>query len=308
MKKGGNAKIFVPLFISKLVGKGMDIFFIYQKKSEECLCMKRIVGVILLIGSIFLFAACGQKSAASIDKVTIGASPTPHAEILEHIKPELKKKGIDLKIVKFDDYVLPNKALENGDIDANYFSTVPYFNLQKKENGYKFSNVGAIHLEPMGIYAHKIKKVSDIPDGAKVIVSNVPSEWGRVLNIFVKNNLIKLKSGVAIDKASFEDIVDNPKHLVFDHSVDPTLLTAAYENNEGDLVAINSNFAYEKGLNPVKDSLMIEEKDSPYVNIVATKTKNKDNQNIKKIVETLHEPAVQKWIEKKWGGSVVPVK
>lgn len=159
----------------------------------------------------------------------------------------------------------------------------------------------------MGIYSHDIKKVSDIPDGAKVIVSNVPSEWGRVLNIFVKNKLIKIKTGVAIDKATFDDITENPKNLVFEHSVDPTLLTSAYENDEGDLVAINSNFAYEKGLNPVKDSLMIEQNDSPYVNIVATKTSDKSNKDIKKIVEVLHEPKVQKWIEKEWGGSVVPV-
>lgn len=123
----------------------------------------------------------------------------------------------------------------------------------------------------------------------------------------MKNKLIKLKSGVAIDQASFDDIIENPKKLVFTHNVDPTLLTSAYENNEGDLVAINSNFAYEKGLNPVKDSLMIEQKDSPYVNIVATRTEDKSNKEIKKVVEALHEPKVQKWIEKKWGGSVVPV-
>ncbi|MDT2760366.1 MetQ/NlpA family ABC transporter substrate-binding protein [Enterococcus xiangfangensis] len=268
--------------------------------------MKKLSLTIVILSAIIFLAACGSDSA-KVDKIKIGASPTPHAEILEHIKPELKKKGIDLEVVKFDDYVLPNKALADGEIDANYFSTVPYFNLQKKENGYKFSNVGAIHLEPMGIYSHNIKKVSAIPDGAKVIVSNVPSEWGRVLNIFVKNKLIKIKAGVAIDKATFDDITENPKKLVFEHSVDPTLLTSAYENNEGDLVAINSNFAYEKGLNPVKDSLMIEQNDSPYVNIVATKTSDKSNKDIKKIVEVLHEPKVQKWIEKEWGGSVVPV-
>lgn len=284
----------------------MNIFFICQKNWES-VCMKKIGLVLLVLGCVTLLAACGSGSAEKTDKVKIGASPTPHAEILEHIKPELKKKGIELEIVKFDDYVLPNKALENGDIDANYFSTVPYFNLQKKENGYQFSNVGAIHLEPMGIYSHKIKKIAAIPDGAKVIVSNVPSEWGRVLNIFVKNKLIKIKPGIQIDQATFEDITENPKNLVFDHSVDPTLLTSAYENNEGDLVAIYSNFAYEKGLNPAKDSLMIEQNDSPYVNIVATKTTNKDNKDIKTIVETLHEAKVQQWVEKKWGGSIVPV-
>ena len=269
--------------------------------------MKKFSLVLMILGSIIFLTACGSSSAKTTNKIKIGASPTPHAEILEHIKPELKKEGIDLEIVKFDDYVLPNKALENGDIDANYFSTVPYFNLQKKENGYKFSNIGGIHLEPMGIYSHNIKKVSEIPNGAKVIVSNVPSEWGRILTIFAKNKLIKLKSGVAIDQASFDDIIENPKNLVFEHTVYPTLLTSAYENNEGDLVAINSNFAYEKGLNPVKDSLMIEQNDSPYVNIVATRTDDKNKKEIKKIVEALHEPKVQKWIEKKWGGSVVPV-
>lgn len=269
--------------------------------------MKKLGWLLLVFSCVTFLSACSSSSGKEVAQVKIGASPTPHAEILEHIQPELKKKGIDLEIVRFDDYVLPNKALENGDIDANYFSTVPYFQLQKQENGYDFSNVGAIHLEPMGIYSQKIKKISDIPTGAKVIVSNVPSEWGRVLTIFVQNKLLKLKDGVAIDQATFQDITENPKQLVFEHSVDPTLLAAAYENQEGELVAINSNFAYTKGLNPIKDSLMIEEKDSPYVNIVATKTRNKNDPNIQKIVEVLHEPDVQKWIQQKWGGSIVPV-
>lgn len=274
--------------------------------------MKKIIvslGALLLVISL---AACGQKQQADTSTskqqtIKIGASPTPHAAILEHIKPLLEKEGVKIKIVKFDDYILPNKALANGDIDANYFSTVPYFNLQKAENHYDFTNVGAIHLEPMGIYSKKIKTLDKLPTGAQVIVSNVPSEWGRVLAIFQANGLIKLKQGVAIDKASFEDITENPKKLIFKHDVDPTLLATAYENGEGDLVAINSNFAYEKGLNPVKDSLLIEKSDSPYVNIVATLTKNKDNPAIKKLVMILHQKAVQDWITKEWGGSVIPV-
>lgn len=274
--------------------------------------MKKIIaslGALLLVISL---AACGQKQQADTttskqQTIKIGASPTPHAAILEHIKPLLEKEGVKIKIVKFDDYILPNKALANGDIDANYFSTVPYFNLQKAENHYDFANVGAIHLEPMGIYSKKIKTVDQLPTGAQVIVSNVPSEWGRVLAIFQANGLIKLKQGVAIDKASFEDITENPKKLIFKHDVDPTLLATAYENGEGDLVAINSNFAYEKGLNPVKDSLLIEKSDSPYVNIVATLTKNKDNPALQKVVNVLHQKAVQDWITKEWGGSVIPV-
>lgn len=268
--------------------------------------MKKLGIITLLLSCVLFFTACGAKEEKQ-NHLKIGASPTPHAEILEHIKPKLKEKGIELEIVKFDDYVLPNKALENGDIDANYFSTVPYFNLQKEENNYDFENVGAIHLEPMGIYSQEITSVEDIPNKARVIVSNVPSEWGRVLNIFVQNKLITMKEGIAIDKASFEDIVDNPKELVFEHSVDPTLLTSAYENKEGDLVAINSNFAYEKGLNPVKDSLMIENEDSPYVNIIATKSVNKEDAALKELVKILHDEEVQKWIDEKWGGSIIPV-
>lgn len=265
--------------------------------------MKKIIVTLALLGTLGFAGA----SAQAAETLRVGASPTPHAEILEHIKPILKKEEVNLEITKFDDYVLPNKALQSGDIEANYFSTVPYFNLQKKENQYDFANVGAIHLEPLGIYSHQIKKVNAIPDRAKVIVSNVPSEWGWVLRIFEQNGLIKLKKGVAIDQATFADITANPKHLVFKHSVDPSLLASAYANKEGDLVAINSNFAYEKGLNPMKDSLMIESKDSPYVNIVATKTKAKNKASVKKLVNALHRKDVQTWITKKWGGSVIPV-
>ncbi|MGM0216696.1 MetQ/NlpA family ABC transporter substrate-binding protein [Enterococcus sp. AZ109] len=268
--------------------------------------MRKIAGVFVLAG-ILLLSGCGRAAGSSEDTLKVGASPTPHAEILEHVKPMLEKDGINLEVVKFDDYILPNKSLEAGEIDANYFSTVPYFNLQKEENDYDFANVAGIHLEPMGIYSHNIKKVTDIPEGATVIVSNVASEWGRVLRIFEDNRLIKVKEGIAIDKATFNDIIDNPKNLNFKHDVEPPLLATAYENHEGDLVAINSNFAYEKGLNPVKDSLMLEAQDSPYVNIIATKTEEKDDPQIAKLVAALQDKEVQAWIDEKWGGSVIPV-
>ncbi|MBO1308863.1 MetQ/NlpA family ABC transporter substrate-binding protein [Enterococcus sp. 669A] len=268
--------------------------------------MKKIIGILALAG-ILLLSGCGQAAGSSEDTLKVGASPTPHAEILEHVKPMLEEEGINLEIVKFDDYILPNKSLAEEEIDANYFSTVPYFNLQKEENDYDFANVAGIHLEPMGIYSHDIKNVADVPEGATVIVSNVASEWGRVLRIFEDNGLIKVKDGIAIDKATFDDITENPKQLVFKHEVEPTLLATAYENHEGDLVAINSNFAYEKGLNPVKDSLMLEAQDSPYVNIIATRTEDKDDPRVEKLVTALQDKEVQSWIEEKWGGSVIPV-
>ena len=276
---------------------------------------KKILGfaaaALLTVG----LAACGNSSSGSSDSsskeksdtLVVGASPTPHAEILEHVKPLLEKEGVTLEIKKFDDYVLPNKALADKDIDANYFQHKPFFEKAVKENDYKFTDAGAVHIEPMGLYSKKIKDIKDLKEGATVITSSSESDWGRIITILQDADLVKVKDGVDLETATFEDIAENPKNLKFDHSIDPALLATTYSNDEGDLVAINSNFAYEKGLNPVKDSLMIEQNDSPYVNIVATRTDDKNKKEIKKIVEALHEPKVQKWIEKKWGGSVVPV-
>lgn len=275
--------------------------------------MKKFFGAVFVFSLILVLAACGsgssdKKSSSSDSKeLIVGASNTPHAQILEQAKPILEKKGIKLKIVKYTDYVMPNKALDEGELDANYFQHKPYLELEEKEKGYKFADVGAIHIEPMGIYSKKVKDLKDLKDGAQILLSNSKSDWPRVIGIFVDEGLLTLKDGVKAQDATFDDIKDNPKNLKFKYDLDPAYLMTAYNNEEGDAVAINSNFVVDQGLNPTKDAIAIESKDSPYANIVVTKEENKDNKNVKKLIEVLHSKEIQDWITKEWGGAVVPV-
>lgn len=275
--------------------------------------MKKFFGAVFVFSLILVLAACGsgssdKKSSSSDSKeLIVGASNTPHAQILEQAKPILEKEGIKLKIVKYTDYVMPNKALDEGELDANYFQHKPYLELEEKEKGYKFADVGAIHIEPMGIYSKKVKDLKDLKDGAQILLSNSKSDWPRVIGIFVDEGLLTLKDGVKAQDATFDDIKDNPKNLKFKYDLDPAYLMTAYNNEEGDAVAINSNFVVDQGLNPTKDAIAIESKDSPYANIVVTEEENKDNKNVKKLVEVLHSKEIQDWITKEWGGAVVPV-
>ncbi|EAF5538818.1 MetQ/NlpA family ABC transporter substrate-binding protein [Listeria monocytogenes] len=274
--------------------------------------MKKVLGFIFTLSLVLVLTACGSssdKASSSKDdnQLVVGASNTPHAQILEQAKPILKDKGIDLKIVKYTDYVMPNKALEEGDLDANYFQHKPYLELEEKEKGYKFADVGAIHIEPMGIYSKKVKDIKDLKDGAQVLLSNSKSDWPRVIGIFVDNGLLTLKDGVKPQDATFDDIKDNPKNLKFKYDFDPAYLMTAYNNEEGDVVAINSNFVVDQGLNPSKDAIAIESKDSPYANIVVTTEKKKDDKNITELVKVLHSKEIQDYITKEWDGAVVPV-
>ncbi|MBF2347172.1 MetQ/NlpA family ABC transporter substrate-binding protein [Listeria seeligeri] len=275
--------------------------------------MKKVLGFIFTLSLVLVLTACGSssdKASSSKDdnkELVVGASNTPHAQILEQAKPILKEKGIDLKIVKYTDYVMPNKALEEGDLDANYFQHKPYLELEEKEKGYKFADVGAIHIEPMGLYSKKVKDIKDLKDGAQVLLSNSKSDWPRVIGIFVDNGLLTLKDGVKPQDATFDDIKDNPKNLKFKYDFDPAYLMTAYNNEEGDVVAINSNFVVDQGLNPSKDAIAIESKESPYANIVVTTEEKKDDKNIKELVKVLHSKEIQEYITKEWDGAVVPV-
>ncbi|WP_271003716.1 MetQ/NlpA family ABC transporter substrate-binding protein [Listeria seeligeri] len=275
--------------------------------------MKKVLGFIFTLSLVLVLTACGSssdKASSSKDdnkELVVGASNTPHAQILEQAKPILKEKGIDLKIVKYTDYVMPNKALEEGNLDANYFQHKPYLELEEKEKGYKFADVGAIHIEPMGLYSKKVKDIKDLKDGAQVLLSNSKSDWPRVIGIFVDNGLLTLKDGVKPQDATFDDIKDNPKNLKFKYDFDPAYLMTAYNNEEGDVVAINSNFVVDQGLNPSKDAIAIESKESPYANIVVTTEEKKDDKNIKELVKVLHSKEIQDYITKEWDGAVVPV-
>ena len=282
---------------------------------------KKLLGLLTVSSLVLLLAACGtggkkegsdsstKGSEAGGDTVTlkVGASPTPHAEILEHIKPELAKEGVNLEIVPFEDYILPNKTLAEKEIDANYFQHVPFFNLSVKENGYDFVDKGPIHIELMGLYSKRLKDIKDLKDGATVIASNSESDWGRIITILQDAGLVKVKEGTDLTTAKFEDITDNPKNLKFVHDVNPELTKVAYDNDEADLIAINANFASGIGLSPEKDSVLVEKDNSPYANILAVRSDNQNDPAIEKLLTALHSTETQAWIKEKWSGVITPV-
>jgi D-methionine transport system substrate-binding protein len=278
--------------------------------------MKKIFSLFLALSIVFVIAACGKSEEksegttgkeAETTKLVVGASNVPHAEILEKAKPLLKEKGIDLEIETFQDYVLPNKALASKELDANYFQHIPYLNSQNKENGYGFVNAGGIHIEPIGVYSKKYKKLSDLPKGAHLIMSNSVADHGRLLSLLEKEGLIKLKEGIDKTKAELKDVIENPKNLKFDANYEAALLPKIYNNGEGDAVLINSNYAIDAGLNPVEDSIAIEDKNSPYVNVIAVRSGDENKESIKTLVEVLHSKEIQDFILEQYKGAVVPV-
>ncbi|MCM2531157.1 MetQ/NlpA family ABC transporter substrate-binding protein [Neobacillus pocheonensis] len=278
--------------------------------------MKRWLSLVLALSLALVLAACGSSSSTDKSQgsnkevtLTVGASNVPHAEILKQAQPILKEKGINLKIVTFQDYILPNKALATNQIDANYFQTIPYFNLQMKENGYKFANAGGIHIEPIGVYSKKYKSLKDLPNGAHIIISNSVSDHPRLLLMLQKLGLIELKPGIDPQQYDIKDIVSNPKNLKLDANYDAALLPKIYKNGEGDAVLINSNYAIDNGLDPIKDPIAHEPSDpkSPYVNIIAVRKGDENKPAIKTLVEVLHSKQIQDFILQKYKGAVVPV-
>ncbi|KGX85743.1 MetQ/NlpA family ABC transporter substrate-binding protein [Pontibacillus litoralis] len=274
--------------------------------------MKRTL--LLIISTLFigLLAACGtsneEASGGDTTTITLGATSVPHAEILEEAKPILEEKGIEVKIETYQDYVLPNKDLDNGTIDANFYQHIPYLEDQKKEFGYDFVNVGPVHIEPMGVYSKSITTIDDIPAGTEVIMSRSVADHGRVLSLFETQGIITLKDGIDKQNATVEDIKDNPKNLEFSADVDPGFLPQTYEREEDALVAINTNYAIEGGLIPAKDALFIEGGESPYSNILVTTSEQKENAAILTVLEVLQSEEMTTFIEQEYNGAIVPVK
>ena len=281
--------------------------------------MKKILTLLTAFVLAFTLVGCsGAKDKKGIDAekldknnpvtLKIGASNVPHAEILEHIAPKLLEEGIKLDIVTYQDYFLPNKSLNDKEIDANYFQHVPFLDLEIKEKGYKLEDAGAIHLEPLGLYSTKVKNLNDLRDGAVVLVSNSKSDWGRIIKLLSDNGLVKVKDGVNIINATFDDIVENKKNLVFKYDNDPSIMVQYYKNGEGDLVSINSNFAVDAGISPKDDAVVIEKgENNPYANIIAVRKGDKDKLVIKKLIEALKSDDTKNFIDSKYKGSVVLV-
>lgn len=271
--------------------------------------MKRNKLIFLVSGLaiILLLAGCGKKTV-NTQKITIGASAVPHTEILKHIQPALKKEGVELDIKTFQDYVLPNKALASGNIDANYFQHGPFLKEWNEKNHGHLVSAGAVHLEPIAVYSKKYNSLKELPKHAKILVSNNVSDYGRVLQIFRDAGLITLKKGTDLTKAKFSDIAKNPKQLQFKTGYEPKIMPQLLKNKQGSAEVINSNYAVQAHLNPQKDAIATENSASPYSNIVAIRPDEKNRPAIKKLMKELKSKSTQKWIKKHFKGAVAPVE
>lgn len=251
---------------------------------------------------LLVAAAAFAALSAQADTLTVAATPVPHAEILEFIKPQLAKEGVDLKIKVFTDYVQPNVQVAEKRLDANFFQHQPYLDEFNKSKGTQLVSVAGVHIEPFGAYSSKIKKLDELPQGASVVIPNDATNGGRALLLLAKAGVITLKPEAGIT-ATPKDIAENPKGIKvreLEAATLPRVLTQV------DLALINTNYALEAKLNPTKDALAIEGSDSPYVNILVSRADNKDSAEMQKLAKALHSPEVKKFIEEKYKGAVVP--
>ena len=289
--------------------------------------MKKLLALLFALTMVLALAACGGAAeteepaeaeetetteAAEAEETTentgdmvtlrVGASPTPHAEILAQVVDDLAEQGIDLQIVEYTDYVVPNTAVEDGEDDANYFQHTPYMENFNAERGTHLVAVGDVHYEPMGIYAGQTTSLDALPDGATIAVPNDATNEGRALLLLQAQGLITIDEAAGLE-CTPNDITDNPKNLVF-KELEAAMLPQTVE--EVDLSVINSNYALQAGFNPVEDSLAIESADStPYPNVIAVKEGNEDNEAIQALVKALQSDKVRDYIEETYGGAVV---
>ncbi|MBI5974108.1 MetQ/NlpA family ABC transporter substrate-binding protein [Staphylococcus canis] len=273
--------------------------------------MKKLLKVTTILTAIvLLLAACGQNKSGEKDdkKIVVAATPTPHGQVVKKAAEQLKDKGYKVEVREVNDYKIPNKLLDEGDVDANMFQHVPYLNAEKKSHGYKIEEVGKVLTTPMGVYSKKHKSLKDLPKGAKIFISNNPAEEGRFLSFFVKEGLIKIKDGVKIEDAKLDDIVENKKDLKFDNQQGAEFLPKTYNNNEGDAVIMNSNYAIDNGLKPLEDSIAVEDESSPFANVLAVQEGHKDDQKFKDLLAALQSDETRQYIEDEFDGAVLPAK
>ena len=266
--------------------------------------MKKIIAIVLALTLALSLAACGGKTEPKTIKV--GATPAPHAEILEVIKEDLAKDGWTLEIVEFDDYVLPNTALSEGQLDANYFQHITYMNNFNVEYGIEMVSAAGIHYEPFGLYAGKVAAIDALADGAQIAVPNDATNEARALLLLEQVGLIKLADGVGIN-ATKADIVENPKNIDI-KEMKADLLTTTLQ--DVDMAVINGNYAIGAGLK-VAEALAVESADGAaadaYQNVIAVMKGHENDEKIQALIKALKSDAVKAYIEQTYAGAVVPL-
>lgn len=245
------------------------------------------------------FILVGATSLAG--ELKVGATPVPHAELLKLVQEDLKKEGVDLKVVEFTDYVTPNLALAEGELDANFFQHYPYLEKFASERGLNLVSAGKIHVEPLGVFSQKIKDIKDLPEKATIAIPSDPSNGGRALILLHNNGIIKLNDPTNLYVTEF-DIVENPKKLKF-KPIEAAQLPRVLPDVEA--AVINGNYALEAGFSPVEDSLLLEGAESPYANIIAVKGGDENKEDIQKLLKTLQSKKVSDYINVNYKGGVV---
>ena len=278
---------------------------------------KKLLALLLGLTLCLSLAACGGSTddtaaddtadtagddAAETVTLTVAASPTPHAVILEQCVPILAEQGIELVVNEYSDYVVPNTAVEDGDEDANFFQHLPYLEEFNETRGTHLVSVAGVHIEPMGIYAGQTASLEDLPDGAVIAIPNDATNEGRALLLLESQGLITLDDSSNLT-ATPNNIVVNPKNLEFQELEAATIPSVLADV---DLAIINSNYALGADLNPTTDALAIESSDSPYVNVLVVKEGNENNEAVQALVEALHSDTIRDFITESYGGAVVP--
>lgn len=253
--------------------------------------MKKINGLITICASLILLTSCGNKKSSDPNHIKVGVSSGPEYVIAEAAKKVAKEKyGLEVELVQFSDYIMPNTALDQGDIEVNVFQTKPFLDEQTANRGYKFAVVGNTFIYPMAAYSKKIKSLDELKDGSVVVIPNDASNNSRALLLLQKAGLIKLKEGATSPR--LVDIIENPKKLEI-LELEAPQLPRVLDDAKVSLSIINNNFAGQAGL-LLKDAVFAEDKESPYVNLIVIREENKDSDKIKKFVESYQSEEVEK--------------
>jgi D-methionine transport system substrate-binding protein len=273
---------------------------------EETKMKKSIAIALVLVLTVALLASCGSSKKEAV-KIRVGATPVPHAEILEVAKEILAENGYELEIVVYTDYVQPNMAVDSGELDANYFQHTPYLNSFNAENGTKVVSAGLIHYEPFGLFPGKTASIDALADGAKISIPNDATNGARALLLLQQVGIITLKDGVGVEATKY-DIVDNPKNVEL---IEMEAAQLPLSREDVDLAVINGNYALDAGLNPTTDALAIEDASGDaaqyYANLVGVKEGNENSDAIKALVSALQSEKVKDFINSTYSGAVVPI-
>ncbi|MBP6125199.1 MAG: methionine ABC transporter substrate-binding protein [Leptotrichiaceae bacterium] len=262
--------------------------------------------LLLILFTMFIFIiSCGSNSSNSVkkEKLKVAATAIPAGEVLEVVKEDLLKEGIDMEIIIFNDYIQPNKVLQSKEVDVNLFQHVPYMENFAKKHGFEMVSVGKIYLPTLALYSKKIKNISELKNGDTILLPNDPTNLARSLILLDKSGIIKLSDNKKMD-STLKDIVENPKNIKFNELSAEQLAPRLPEVAAS---IVNSSFALDAGLSYKEDGILAEGKDSPYANALVTLKGNENDQKIQKLLKALQSEKVKKFIEEKYKDVIVPV-